>query len=211
VRLPRAHTLTAVAILATCAVTMVSGLAIVSFAGARARVLAHEDEPQTLRRWTSAPWLAGAALEALLTTATDPSDVAATRRRADELVALLALRPLSSMHWLSLAGAWLVAQKPYDRMLAALAMSALTGRNEDHVMLPRAIFGLLQWEALPSDARRQVIADLSGTMSAGVVPDHNALAAKTLLAAKTPETRREIADLLAVEDIPPHELARIGL
>jgi len=128
-----------------------------------------------------------------------------------DLTALLAVRPLSAIDWLSLAGMRLATGQSSSAVLAALTMSAVTGANEGAVMMQRAMFGLLQWEALPADARRRAIGDLAGALHGGVAADGAMMVAKNLLRAKSPEVRSEIAGLLSADRISTAELARMGL
>src|SRR5262245_8359113 len=120
---------TAVAVIALCAFAVIHGSNIVRFA------LARSESPvgrraDAVRAWLAAPGLAAAAREAALTPVVDPADVDGARRRGDGLAAMLAVRPLSSSAWLSLAGIWLVTAQPYQQVLAALTMSSVTGPNE---------------------------------------------------------------------------------
>ena len=166
---------------------------------------------EAARTWTATPGLGGPALRASLSTIADAADVGAVRERTETLTALLAVQPLSSADWLSLAAMRLVAHESYDKVLGALAMSSLTGPNEGEVMLRRGTFGLVQWEILPADARRRVIADLAGAILQTTVRDGEIAPAKNVLSVKSADTRREIAGLLGAEGVPAKELARMGL
>ena len=133
------------------------------------------------------------------------------RRRADGLSAILAVHPLSSADWLSLSGMRLVTGQPYEQVLGALAMSWVTGPNEGSVMLQRGIFGLLQWEVLPAEPRQRTIADLAEALLGTAVQDGEINPAKNVLAGKSEEVRREIADRLSAAGVAAAELARMGL
>jgi hypothetical protein len=207
-RLRRARLLTAFAVMLVSALTVSRGLSIVRFVDARANGASRE---HPVDPWIATPGLAGAAREASLTQVTDPTDIEGTGKRAEELAALLAVQPLSSANWLSLAGMRLVSGQPYGSVLAATAMSSVTGANQGPVMMQRGIFGLLQWDILPADARRRVIADLVGPMLAAIVSDADAAAAKGAVNTTSAAARREIADLLRAEGVSAKSLARIGL
>lgn len=78
-------------------------------------------------------------------------------------------------------------------------------------MLQRGIFGLLQWEVLPPETRERTIADLAGALLGTTVRDVEVNPAKNVLAGKSADVRREIADRLSAEGVAPSELARMGL
>jgi hypothetical protein len=202
---------TALIVISTCAFAAWSGWNIVAFLGARAGLVSGESRASAVRPWTGSTGLAGMALEAALTDAVVPDDVAAVRRRADDLSAILSVRPLSSTTWLSLAGMRLVGGEPFANVLGALEMSSLTGTNEGPLMLQRGIFGLLQWENLPSEVRARIVGDLAGAIRETTVRDGEIDPARKLLATKAIQTQREIAGLLRAAGVPPNELARMGL
>lgn len=199
---------TAVAVASLCVFAIVHGWRIITFNVARAHLAA---DPQAVKAWVAAPGLAGAAREASLTAAADPTDIAAARSRAEDLAAVLSVWPLSSRNWLSLAGLRLVTGQPYEQVLGAMAMSSVTGPNEGSLMLQRGIFGLLQWEVLPATARQRIIADVAGIVTGTPVQDVDINGARTVLTSKPVATQREIAGLLRAEGVPARELARMGL
>jgi len=202
--------LVACCVVGLCAFAVTRGWSIVRFAQAEAGITAHEVGVDAIRPWIGTPGLTGIALHASLTKMTN-SGIEDTRRRAADLTAFLAMRPLSATEWLSFAGMRLVTGQPYAGVLAALTMSSVTGPNEGPVMVQRAIFGLLQWEALPSEARQRTIGDLAEAIRGNVAGDGAMAVAKNLLRAKSPEVRSEIVGLLRVDRIPTTELVRMGL
>jgi hypothetical protein len=202
---------TALAAISMGAFAMWNGWNIVNFVGARGERVSGESRASAVRPWTGSTGLAGVALEAALTDAVGPADVAAVRQRAEDLSAILSVRPLSSTTWLSLAGMRLVGGEPFANVLGALEMSSLTGANEGPLMLQRGIFGLLQWENLPSEYRSRIVGDLAGAIRETTVRDAEIDPARKLLATKANQTQREIADLLRAAGVPPKELARMGL
>jgi hypothetical protein len=196
---------TAVVVASVCALTAARGWTIVEFA-----------RPSTARgaaarAWIGVPAVNAAALDAALRDMAGEGDVEAAQRRAKLLIALLAVRPMSSVAWLSLAGMQLVTGQPYEKVLAALKMSAVTGPNEAEIMWQRGIFELLQWEALPPEFQHRAIVDLSGPLGNDFVNDSGVRLIKDVLAAKTPESKAQIAELFAAQGVPAKELARIGL
>jgi hypothetical protein len=202
--------LTAFVVIGLASFAVWHGWSVVRFSLARTDAATPERRAEAVRPWTAVPGLAGEALQASLANIADPNDTQAVRRREETLGALLAVHPLSSTTWLSLAGTRLISRAAYDKVLGALAMSSLTGANEGAIMLQRGTFGLVQWEILPPDARRRVIADLAGAIEATVRDDEIA-PAKTVLSTKAADTRREIANLMRADGVPGKELARMGL
>jgi len=203
--------LTALCVIGLCAFATARGWRIWQFAATRAQVIAHQIPADAVRSWIGAPGLASAALYTLLTEAPATADRDASRRRTDALAALLAVRPMSSTDWLSLAGMRLVMGQPHQKVLAGLLMSSITGPNEAAVMVQRAIFGLLQWKALPADARHRTIRDLAGAARADAIGDGAMADAKNVLRTKSAETRAQIAGLLRAAQVPAAKLARMGL
>jgi len=189
----------------------VHGWRIVSFAQARARAAPGDLQAKAVRPWIAETGLAVAALETSLAQAADAADAEAVRRREADLAAILSVAPLSSTHWLSLAGLRLVAAHPYEQVVAALTMSWVTGGNEGGLMLQRGLFGLLQWEVLPGDARKRTIADIAGVVVGTSVQDVDFSRAKSVLGGKSPDMRREVSDLLRAQGVSPADLARMGL
>jgi hypothetical protein len=211
VGLRSARLATAFAVIALSAVAVSHGWSIVRFSWTRAGASTPASRAEAVRPWSAVPGLAGEALGASLANVADPRDSEAARRREETLSAMLSVHPLSSTGWLSLAGTRLVLREAYQKVLGALAMSSLTGANEGSLMLRRGVFGLVQWEILPPDARRRVIADLAGAVLEMSVQDIEIVPAKNVLSAKAEDTRREIADQLRAEAVPDKELARMGL
>jgi hypothetical protein len=106
---------------------------------------------------------------------------------------------------------WYVEGKSYEGVLAALMMSWLTGPNEGSVMWQRGLFGLLQWDFLPFDARERTLRDLAKSFAGGVVDSSGAESAKRILDAKPTETRLQIAGQLREHGVKPTALLLLGL
>jgi hypothetical protein len=202
--------LTSVALIGLCGFTAVRGWSITEFAETRGRV-ASEGQVNHVNHWINVPGLADAALETSLAQLASASDIDGTRKRAEALATVLSLRPLSSENWLSLAGTWLVTDRPYGQVLVAIQMSSVTGPNEGAIMWQRGVFGLLQWDSLPPDARMQTIRDLAGSILGLSVDDVEIGVTKAVLSTKSAETRSQITDLLKVEGTSEIQLTRMGL
>jgi hypothetical protein len=203
--------LTAVIILGLCSFAIVRGWSIVRFVDARARFAAHGTGVEEIQAWDKAPGLRDAALQISLTTIAALTDADGARKRMYDLSALLSVRPLSSVNWLSLSGMRLVAGQSEPEVLSALEMSWVTGPNEGSVMLQRGIFGILVWETLPPDARKRVIDDVAGAILGTPVGDSELNAVKNVLSEKSVDIRQEIAGLMQAGSVPAIQLARLGL
>ena len=105
-----------------------------------------EKRAEIVNAWTAVPGLASTALQAELTDEINPSDLKAAYRRREVLSAILSIKPLSSIDWLSLSGMQLVTDQPMEEVLGSLKLSMLTGPNEGYVMTERGIFGVSLWE-----------------------------------------------------------------
>jgi hypothetical protein len=203
--------LTTFAILGLCSFAIVRGWSIVRFVDARAHFAAHETGIEQIRSWDKAPGLRDAALQISLTKIADMTDADGARKRADDLNALLKVRPLSSVNWLSLSGMRLVANENQKEVLSALEMSWVTGPNEGPIMLQRGVFGILLWETLPPDAHRRVIDDVAGAILGTPISDSEQNMVKNVLSEKSVDIRQEIASLMRAGSVPASQLARLGL
>lgn len=205
--------LTSFAIIGLCGFAAIRGWSIAQFAEvrARARVASTEGEVNGVSRWIGVPGLTDAALETSLAQNASASDIDGIAKRAEGLAAALSVRPLSSTNWLSLAGIWLVVAHPHQQVLAALQMSAVTGPNEGTIIWQRGIFGVLEWDSLPLDARRRTINDLAGTLLGTSVGDIETSVVRNVLSTKSAETRAQIAHLLKVEGVSASRLASLDL
>jgi len=79
-----------------------------------------------------------------------------------DIYALLDETPLDGGAWLQLAQALQASGSPTERVLAAMAMSHVTGPNEGRLMAERALFGLQFWALGSDDARARLVADIRG-------------------------------------------------
>jgi hypothetical protein len=171
--------------------------------------LNHQTEVDALGAWIGAPGITAAALSASLTKMTDAADVDGAAKRADQLAALLSVRPLSSRNWLSLAEMRLVTERPKEEVVTALEMSWVTGPNEGTLMWQRGVFGLLIWELLSPEKRKLTIEQIARAMSGTPIEDSELVSAKNALSQKSAEARAEIAVLMRAES--EAQATRLGL
>jgi hypothetical protein len=187
------------------------GWSTAHFAIVRTTLATNQDNVGAVRSWIGAPGLAAAAMRSSLTQMRDVADLDGAGKRADELAALVAIRPLSSGDWLSLAEMQLAAGQSRTDILAALRMSELAGPNEGSLMWQRGAFGLMIWELLPLDARRQAVDDISGAVAGTPIGNTDLAPANQILTAKSSETKEEITGLIRGKGVSAVQLARLGL
>jgi hypothetical protein len=194
--------LTVLAVVSLCALAVSRGWDIVRFSLADAGTGTEADRP-----WVNASGLAFSAQESLLTNAPDTGDQNKALKRSSELTDILAVRPLSSEYWLSLAEMRLGADQPSSKVVEAFELSVLSGADEDYVMSRRGLFGLSNWEVLPAEVRKRAAADLV----AAVISQRKRDVLRPVLSKKTDKVRQDIRAALQAGGISQPLLAAIGL
>jgi hypothetical protein len=204
-RVREARFLTALVIIGLCVFAIARGWEIGRYRIAEAR----GNQAELLGYWSGVSGVASSALEASLPAAPDPGDGQAVQRRLGQLTEILSLEPLSSAHWLSLAGTRLVTGQPTNKIMGALVLSSMTGPNEGQVMLRRGAFELSLWELLPPELQKRTSVDIAETLrlfSQLQAPDRNNL--KTVAATRTEDVRQAIRDLLVQEQGVPGDVLK---
>ncbi len=194
-------------VIALCAFAVSRGWSLIDFARARAT-----GKPgDATRAWIGVPAVTAAALDATLRDIAQEGGAAAAQQRIALLTQLLAVRPMSSIAWLSLAGMRVATGRPYNDVLAALKMSSVTGPNEAEVMWERGILCLLQWEGLPPEFQQRAIVDLAGPILTGIVNEPGLQLIRGVLSAKSPQVQTQIASMLQIQGVTTEDLKQIGL
>jgi hypothetical protein len=193
---------TAITLIGICAVSVVRGFSIVHFSLAMVNISSSENRAEIIHPWTTVPGVASTALQSQLKEKIEPSDLKAANSRRETLAAILSIKPLSSMDWLSLSGLQLLTDQPMDQVFGSLVLSVMTGPNEGYVMAERGMFGLSLWEDLPPDLKRHVITDLA----AGDVPEYGKF--RGVLSAKSEEIRNELRTAILATGVSPKEVER---
>jgi hypothetical protein len=147
-------------------------------------------------------WRTGVGSTALQTELKDTSDWTASNTRRDQLSALLAMTPLSSIDGLSLSGMELVTDQPMEEVLEPLMLSWVTGPNEGYVMAERGMFGLSLWEVLSPDLRRRAAVDVAAgdMMESGKI--------RAILSTKPEGVQKEVRTALLAAGLSPKEVER---
>ena len=203
---------TAIAIIGICGVAVAQGWRIVHFSLAMANIELSEKRSEIIYTWRAVPGLASTALQADLSEQINPSDLIAATRRREVLSALLSIKPLSSMGWLSLSGMQRVTDQPMKDVVGSLKLSMLTGPNEAYVMTERGVFGVSLWESLSPDLKSRVAADLA-PMLFPRTPAEGAVSEKfrAVLSTKPERVRNEVRDALVATGLSPKEIEqRLG-
>ena len=184
-----------------CALSVARGLSIVHFSLAMANIGPPENRAETMHTWAAVPGIGSAALQSELTEKINASDLKAANNRREALSAILSIKPLSSMDWLSLSGMQLITDQPMEQVLGALLLSTMTGPNEGYVMADRGIFGASLWEDLSRDLKRHTAMDL-----AAGEPDDGKF--RAVLSAKSERVRNELQTAILATGLSPKEVER---
>jgi hypothetical protein len=192
-------------LIAVCAFSVVWGYRIAHFSLATSGG-AGENRAETLDRGAAIPGVAAVALEAQLSKKLDPSDLQSGNRQREVLAAILVIRPLASIDWMSLAAMQLLTDQPMEQVLGALMLSTVTGPNEGYVMADRGIFSVSLWEDLSPDLKRHVATDLA----LGEMPDRAKF--RAILAAKSAAVQDELRKAMLATGLSAKEVERrLGL
>lgn len=89
-------------------------------------------------------------------------------------------------------------------------MSRVTGPNEGPVMWERGVFGILRWENLSNDGKRQAAADLAAAFAGGATDGEAMGILKAILEKKPPVMRDDIAVSLSIAGLTDHALRALG-
>jgi hypothetical protein len=203
----------ALAVISVCSIVVARGWDIVRFSIADSVVDAvlgpDESQVEAVRPWLDVSGLRFATRASFLTVVRDPDAQIKARKRRDELIEILSIKPLSSKHWLFLSEIHFVTGEQPNKIEEAFRMSALTGPNEGGIMSRRALFGVAQWEVLPADLQKRTAADLI----ANQIPLSNNQITwlRQQLAQKTDAVRKEIQTALLAQGSTLKAIADIGL
>ena len=191
--------LTALVIVGVCVLPMWKGLELIRYS----RI---DDKSEAALPWVDVPGLAFFARQYSLTSTDDSSDDNTIRKRLNELVDILAIRPLSSYYWLQLAESRVDAGEGPSEASEAFELSVLTGPNEGYMVTQRGLFGVWQWETLSPENRTRAAADLSARR----LSTARVTWLRKTLSEKTEEIRQAIRMALQAQKFPKDEFAGVG-
>jgi hypothetical protein len=194
--------LTAIALMVISGITVAQGWEIVRFFLASMNIVSAEKRARTADAWRATSGVTSTALNDELADESNQSDIIAAYRRRELLSAILSIKPLSSMDWLSLSRAELMTHQSMEGVFASLELSMLTGRNEGYVMEERRLFGVSLWERLSPDLKRRVANDLA----VGEIPDSQKF--HDLVSAQPEQVRTELREALIAAGVSPKEIEK---
>src|SRR6516164_1542410 len=156
--------LTAIALIVICGGAGAQGWGIVRFFLASTNIVSAEKRARIADAWRATSGIISTALNDDLADETNRSDIIAPYHRRELLSALLSIKPLSSMDWLSRSKAELMTHQSMEDVFGSLELSMLTGPNEGYVMGQRAVFAVSLWERLPTELKNHVAVDVAAMM-----------------------------------------------
>ena len=127
------------------------------------------------------------------------SDVIAAYRQRELLAAILSIKPMSSIHWLSLARMDLMTHQSMEDVFGSLELSMLTGPNEGYVMEDRRFFGVSLWDRLPPDLKRRVTNDVAAEI-------HDSFKFRVFASTQPEQVRNELREALSAAGLSPKEI-----
>jgi hypothetical protein len=153
--------LTAIGLIVISGLAVAQGWGIVRFFLASTNIVSAEKRARIADAWRATAGITSTALNDELADETNRSDIIAPYHRRELLSALLSIKPLSAMDWLSLSKAELMTHQSMGDVFGTLTLSMLTGPNEGYVMAERGIYGVSLWQKLSPDLKRRVAHDLA--------------------------------------------------
>jgi hypothetical protein len=196
---------TAIAIIGICGFSVARSWRIVHFSLAMVSIDSLENRAEAAYLWTAVPDVAAEALQAELREKINTSDPKAANSRREALSAILSIKPLSSVDWLSLSNIQLATDQPREQMLESLKLSMLTGPNEGYVMAQRGIFGVSLWDILSADLKRRAAIDVA----AGEITENAKF--RAVLSSEPERVRNELRKALLATGLSPKEIEqRLG-
>ena len=184
--------LTALCIVGACTLVIARGLDLARFSFVYSQLDDKEvDLSSALAVWKNDSGVGIVAREAILPVVETWDEKEKTEARRQGLTELLAVKPLSSGYWLSLARMRLATRQDLESVAKAMDMSVLTGANEGSLMWQRATFDLMFWNFLPHSVRARAALELhEDSLSA-----EQAASIRLILSEKSDQERREIRNL----------------
>jgi hypothetical protein len=203
---------TACVVLLVCGIVAFRGWEITRFVRMTTSSLPTIEKREGLRAFAG---IAGLSQFALLEARRLPLDGRAGEDQAGDgrlrlTEELLSQAPLSSQDWFELCNRRIAAGQKLERILQALELSNLTGRNEGYIMYRRVAVGIALWDALPESGKRTTANDLAQTLSE--MPGEEVLRIRQSLADQGEEMRNAFRSNLGAAGLTSEAaLKRIGL
>jgi hypothetical protein len=198
--------LTAIVLIVISGVAVAQGWGIVRFFLASTNIVSSEKRARTADAWRATSGVISTALNDALADETSQSDIIAAYRQRELASAILAIKPLSPMDWLTLSKAELMTHQPMEDVVGSLELSMLTGPNEGYVMGERAVFALSLWEKLPADLKRRAAIDVAAMMFPRTPAEGEMLGKiRAALAGQPDRVRNELREAVVATGVSPEE------
>jgi hypothetical protein len=196
--------LTATVVIVMSGIAVAQGWDIVRFFLASVNIVSSEKRAVFADALRARSGIISTALLNDLDDETNRSDVIAAYRQRELLAAILSIKPMSSMHWLSLSRMELMTHQSMDDVFGSLELSMLTGPNEGHVMEDRRFFGVSLWDRLPPDLKRRVTNDVAGEI-------RDSFKFRVFASAQPEQVKNELREALGAAGLSPKEIeTRLG-
>jgi hypothetical protein len=196
--------LTATVVIVLSGIAVAQGWDIVRFFLASVNIVSSEKRAVFADTLRARSGIISTALLDDLDDETNRSDVIAAYRQRELLAAILSIKPMSSMHWLSLSRMELMTHRSMDDVFGSLELSMLTGPNEGYVMEDRRFFGVSLWDRLPPDLKRRVTNDVAGEM-------HDSFKFRVFASTQPEQVKNELREALGAAGLSPKGIeTRLG-
>ena len=196
--------LTATVVIVMSGIAVAQGWDIVRFFAASVNIVSSEKRAVFADTLRARSGIISTALLDDLDDEANRADVIAAYRRRELLYAILSIKPMSSMHWLSLSRMDLMTHQSMDDVFGSLELSMLTGPNEGYVMEERRFFGVSLWDRLPPDLKRRVSNDVAGEI-------HDSFYFRVFASAQPEQVKNELREALSAAGLSPKDIEmRLG-
>jgi hypothetical protein len=197
--------LTAMALIVVCGIAVAQGWGTVRFFLASTNIVSAGKRARIADAWRATSGITSTALNDDLADEINQTDIIAAYRQRELLAAILSIKPLSSMDWLSLSRAELMTHQSMEDVFGSLELSMLTGPNEGYVMAERGIYGVSLWQRLSPDLKRRVAHDLA----AAEYPDIQKI--RAFVSTQSEEVRTELREALIADGLSSQAIkSRLG-
>jgi hypothetical protein len=201
--------LTAIILIVMSGISVAQGWSIVRFFLASTNIVSSEKRARFADALRARSGIISTALLNDLDDESNQSDIIAAYRQRELLSAMLSIKPLSSMAWLSLSRTELMTHRSMEEVLGSLRLSMLTGPNEGYVMGQRAVFAVSLWEKLPADLKTHAAVDAASMMSPRTPAEGEEIGKlRAVLATQPHGVRNELRDAVVATGVSPKEIEK---
>jgi hypothetical protein len=201
--------LTAIVVIVMSGISVAQGWGIVRFFLASTNIVSSEKRAVFADALRARSGIISTALLDDLDDEANQSDIIAAYRQRELLSAILLIKPLSSVDWLSLSRTELMTHQSMEEVLGSLRLSMLTGPNEGYVMGERAVFAVSLWEKLPADLKGHTAVDVAAMMFPRTPAEGEMLGKiRAVLATQPDWVRNELREAVVATGVSPKEIGK---